>query len=142
MDSINSKTLYDEDLKLFNVEIRESGKGHIVVVTDDQGEPIRYPIRLSKFQEKPQFWGQREKKFEKQTIQKTKLISHHHSLFMDFLKELNRQLRCQDMKNQKGKKYKIKKKGNWKKCSGSLLSKLYLKAYKIVLEGWIISFCI
>lgn len=53
---INSKELYEKALKLFNVEIQRSGRGHIVVVTNDDGKPIRYPIRLSKFREKPIFY--------------------------------------------------------------------------------------
>ncbi len=48
--------MYTEALKLFNVEIRKSGRGHIVVVTDDIGNPIRYPIRLSNFKEGPKFY--------------------------------------------------------------------------------------
>jgi hypothetical protein len=53
---ITSKEMYNEALKLFNVEIRKSGRGHIVVVTDDFGNPIRYPIRLSNFKEGPKFY--------------------------------------------------------------------------------------
>ena len=53
---ITSKEMYAEALKLFNVEIRKSGRGHIVVVTDDSGNPIRYPIRLSNFKEWPKFY--------------------------------------------------------------------------------------
>jgi len=48
--------MYSEALKLFNVEIRKSGRGHIVVVTDDFGNSIRYPIRLSNFKEGPKFY--------------------------------------------------------------------------------------
>lgn len=53
---ITSKEMYNEALKLFNVEIRKSGRGHIVVVTDDIGNPIWYPIRLSNFKEGPKFY--------------------------------------------------------------------------------------
>ena len=52
--------MYDETLKLFNVEIRKSGRGHSVVVTDGMGKVIRYPIRLSKFKEQAKFY-QKEK---------------------------------------------------------------------------------
>jgi len=48
-----SKTIHEN---FFNVEIRKSGRGHIVVVTDDFGNPIRYPIRLSNFKEGPKFY--------------------------------------------------------------------------------------
>lgn len=53
---ITSKEMYNEALKLFNVEIRKSCRGHIVVVTDDIGNPIRYPIRLSNFKDGPKFY--------------------------------------------------------------------------------------
>jgi len=53
MQEITSKEMYTEALKLFNVEIKKSGRGHIVLVTDEEGKPIRYPIRLSKFKEQP-----------------------------------------------------------------------------------------
>jgi hypothetical protein len=48
-----SKTIHEN---FFNVEIRKSGRGHIVVVTDDSGNPIRYPIRLSNFKEGLKFY--------------------------------------------------------------------------------------
>ena len=56
METIASKAMYNEALKLFNVEIKKSGRGHIVLVTDGEGKAIRYPIRLSKFKEKPNFY--------------------------------------------------------------------------------------
>ncbi len=56
MDSINTKQLYDKSLELLNVEVRRSGRGHVVFITDEIGNPIRYPIRLSEFQERPTFY--------------------------------------------------------------------------------------
>jgi hypothetical protein len=56
LDEITSKEIYDQALKIFNVEIKKSGRGHIVVVCDENGNPIRYPIRLSNFKEKPRFY--------------------------------------------------------------------------------------
>jgi RNase P subunit RPR2 len=53
---ITSKEMYNQALKIFNVEIKKSGRGHIVVVCDEIGNPIRYPIRLSNFKEKPRFY--------------------------------------------------------------------------------------
>lgn len=66
MPEITSKEMYTEALKLFNVEIKKSGRGHIVLVTDETGNPIRYPIRLSNFKERPVFFqSQKEQlKFE------------------------------------------------------------------------------
>jgi hypothetical protein len=68
MQEITSKEMYNEALKLFNVEIKKSGRGHIVLVTDGEGNPIRYPIRLSKFKERPGFYqAQKEQLRNKQT---------------------------------------------------------------------------
>ncbi len=71
---ITSKEMYNEALKLFNVEIRKSGRGHIVVVTDDSGNPIRYPIRLSNFKDRPKFYkglqAENESQINKQVLDK------------------------------------------------------------------------
>ena len=56
LESITTKQLYDKSLELFNVEIRSSGRGHVVFVTDGNGNPVRYPIRLSEFEERPRFY--------------------------------------------------------------------------------------
>jgi hypothetical protein len=60
MSELTSKELYDEALKLFKVEVLKSGRGYIVVMTDGAGNPIRYPIRLSKFKNRPEFYAARE----------------------------------------------------------------------------------
>ena len=66
IESISTKQLYDKSLELFNVEVRRSGRGHIVFITDEIGNPIRYPIRLSEFEEKPRFY--RSKSVEKELL--------------------------------------------------------------------------
>ena len=55
IESISNKQLYNKSLELFNVEIRKSGRGHVVLITDEDGSPVRYPIRLSEFEERPRF---------------------------------------------------------------------------------------
>lgn len=105
MEAINSKFMYDEALKLFNVEIRKSGRGHIVVVTDGNGKVIRYPIRLSKFREKPKFY-QKEKEMQISEERKISKID----LKTDFLKELLRQIRLKDQNQESRKKYRVKRK--------------------------------
>lgn len=55
IESITTKQLYKKSLELFNVEIRRSGRGHVVFITDENGSPVRYPIRLSEFEERPRF---------------------------------------------------------------------------------------
>ena len=37
IQEITSREMYNEALKLFNVEIKKSGRGHIVLVTDEEG---------------------------------------------------------------------------------------------------------
>lgn len=56
IESITTKHLYNKSLELFNVEIRKSGRGHVVFITDGNGNPVRYPIRLSDFTERPKFF--------------------------------------------------------------------------------------
>jgi hypothetical protein len=61
MDFITSKQMYNDALKLFHVEIRQVQKGHLVFVTDGNENPIRHPIKLSDFQEKPRFYESKGK---------------------------------------------------------------------------------
>jgi len=108
MESINSKIQYDETLKLFNVEIRKSGRGYIVVVTDGMDKVIRYPIRLSKFKEQPRFYQK-----EKQQIEKPKQISEERKsrkidFKSEFFKELLWQIRMKDQNPRK--KYRVRSK--------------------------------
>jgi hypothetical protein len=74
IQEITTKEKYNEALKLFNVEILKSGRGHIVLVTDDSGNPIRYPIRLSNFKDGPKFYkglqAENESQINKQVLDK------------------------------------------------------------------------
>ena len=72
MEFITSKEMYDQALKLFQVEIRKAGRGHLVFVTDENGNPIRHPVKMSDFQERPKFYldntlslGQKEDLYRK-----------------------------------------------------------------------------
>ena len=56
MDFITSKEMYDQALGLFQVEIKKAGRGHLVFVTDENGNPIRHPVKMSDFQERPKFY--------------------------------------------------------------------------------------
>lgn len=77
IESITTKQLYDESLELFNVEIRRTGRGHVVFVTDGNGNPVRNPIRLSEFEERPRFYvafeAQQEVQISKPVIDKFQL---------------------------------------------------------------------
>jgi len=48
--------MYDDALKLFQIEIRQVQKGHLVFVTDGNGNPIRHPLKMSDFEERPRFY--------------------------------------------------------------------------------------
>jgi hypothetical protein len=61
MDFINSKQMYNDTLKLFHIEIRPVQKGHLIFVTDGIGNPIRHPIKMSDFEERPRFYQTKAK---------------------------------------------------------------------------------
>ena len=69
-DELTTKNLYDQALLTFNVEVQKSGRGHIVVVLGDDGKPARYPIRLSKFKNKPKFYFKENRLAEHETVEK------------------------------------------------------------------------
>ncbi len=56
MELITSKEMYDQALRLFNVEIRKTGRGYSAFVTDENGNPIRHPVKMSDFQDRPNFY--------------------------------------------------------------------------------------
>lgn len=56
MEFITSREMYDQALKLFNVEIRKAGRGYSVFVTDEDGNPVRHPVRMSDFEERPKYY--------------------------------------------------------------------------------------
>ncbi len=60
-DFITSKQMYNDALKLFHIEIRQVQKGNLVFVTDGNGHPIRHPIKMSDFEERPQFYQSKGK---------------------------------------------------------------------------------
>ncbi len=72
MEFITSKEMYNQALKLFNVEVRKTGRGYTVFVTDENGNPIRHPVRIGDFDERPRFYldntlslGQKEDLYRK-----------------------------------------------------------------------------
>ena len=107
---IASKEMYNEALKLFNVEIRKSGRGHIVVVTDDFGNTIRYPIRLSNFKEGPKFYVGLQTGSEKQ---ENKLVLDKFQI-TQWVRDLNRLVE-KGKTFEKTDKPKLKKKGRSRK---------------------------
>jgi len=111
---ITSKEMYNEALKVFNIEIKKSGRGHIVLVNDENGNPIRYPIRLSNFKEKPRFYlsesqklsiGKNEKEYQLDTAPKFDKFQ-----MAQLLRDLNRIVE-RSRKPDSRIKQRIKKKG-------------------------------
>ncbi|WP_319228508.1 relaxase/mobilization nuclease domain-containing protein [Draconibacterium orientale] len=105
IESISTKQLYDKSLELFNVEVRRSGRGHVVFVTDEIGSPIRHPIRLSEFQERPRFYlsakAEQEIQIPTQMIDKFQLAQ--------WARDVNRLVeKSKGCKKQPNMKYKVK----------------------------------
>jgi Relaxase/Mobilisation nuclease domain len=61
MDFITNKQMYNDALKLFHIEIRQVQKGHLVFVNDGNGNPVRHPIKLSDFEDRPRFYQSKGK---------------------------------------------------------------------------------
>jgi rRNA maturation protein Rpf1 len=71
MEFITTKELYDQALGLFQVEIRKAGRGHLVFVTDENGNPVRHPLRMSDFEERPRFYLLRQENLSQEQIRKS-----------------------------------------------------------------------
>ena len=61
MDFVTSKQMYNDALKLFHIEIRQVQKGHLIFVNDGNGNPVRHPIKMSDFVERPRFYQSKGK---------------------------------------------------------------------------------
>ncbi|WP_319231758.1 relaxase/mobilization nuclease domain-containing protein [Draconibacterium orientale] len=106
IESISTKQLYNKSLELFNVEVRKSGRGHVVFITDEIGNPIRYPIRLSEFKERPRFHlshsAEKELQISTQVIDQFQLAQ--------WARDLNRLMeKSKGRKKEPHIKYKVKK---------------------------------
>ena len=120
MEFITSKEMYDQALRLFEVEVRKAGRGYLVFVTDENGNPIRYPVKMSDFQERPKFFlpetqnqGQRFGKFPDSDLTRQsngilkslilkELMSQVHSYNGEYQKRNKKKLR---LHKQKGKRF-------------------------------------
>lgn len=100
--------MYSEALKLFNVEICKSGRGHIVVVTDY----IENPIRLSNFKERPKFYKGLQAEKESQ-VNSQVLDKFHIAQWVRDLNRLANTARSSEQNEQM--KLKMKKKGKQKR---------------------------
>ncbi len=111
IESITTKQLYSKSLELFNVEIRKSGRGHVVFVTDGNGNPVRFPIRLSDFTERPKFFVSA---IMEQQIQQPKPVIDKFQLGQ-LVRDLNRLVERREMsKKEIEPRFKRKKSGKRK----------------------------
>ena len=86
--------MYHDALRLFHIDIKPANKGHLVFVTDGNVNPIRYPIKMFDFQERPRFYQSLEKsnKFnqpDSDTLEKvnhSKLSLSNNSMLFDLLR--------------------------------------------------------
>ena len=122
MEFITSKVMYDQALKLFNVEVKKAGWGYSVFVTDENGNPIRHPVRMGDFVERPKFY-----------LFEQRILSQHSGKYPDsdqtvlsrgvlkslVLKELRRQVNPQ-FDERSGFRNKIYKLKSQKKCRRKL----------------------
>lgn len=115
MEFITSKEMYDQALKLFNVEVRKAGRGYSAFVMDENEIPIRHPMRMSDFEERPRFHileMQTVVRPPNQHLNQTALGSG--VLKSLILKELTRQTKTQfdDGSGFREKRYKLKTQKN------------------------------
>jgi len=117
MEFIDSKAMYDQALKMFNIEIRRFGKGHAAFVTDGAGIPVRYPIRLSEFDECPNFYAERSLNQDVKFVMNQK-IGFTENFKRELLKSLSYQLKSeryeQNVGRHKRKKLKPGKRKNYR----------------------------
>jgi len=66
---IDNETMYHDILRSFNLEVKQSGKGEVILVTDNDGKIIRNPLRMSELKERiiiPETDNRPEKELVKQ----------------------------------------------------------------------------
>ncbi len=117
MEFITSKDLYDQALGLFQVEIRKVGRGHLVFVTDENGNPIRHSVKISDFQDRPKFYLSEQKTLGQHSEKQPhfELIGQSIGVLKSLvLKELIRQVKTQldDGSGFRNKRYMLKSQKN------------------------------
>lgn len=111
MEFITFKEMYDQALKLFNVEIRKSGRGYSVFVADENGNPIRHPVKMSDFQERPKFHLSEQRTLGQHFVKypDSDLTVYNNGVLKSLiLKELIRHVHSYNGEYQKQKKQKLR----------------------------------
>ena len=117
MEFITSKEMYDQALKLFNVEIRKAGPGYSAFVTDENGNPARHPVRMGDFEERPRFYlseQQNLNQYHSQHLNSDQTVISTSVLKSVVLREIIRQVktRFDDSSSVRSKGYKVKSQKN------------------------------
>ncbi len=102
MEFITSKAMYDQALRLFQVEIRRAGRGHLAFVVDENGNPIRHPVKMSDFQDRPKFYLTEQRTLGQHSGKYTDsdLIGHSSGVLKSLVfKELIRQIYIKNNNN-------------------------------------------
>ncbi|MCW0481360.1 relaxase/mobilization nuclease domain-containing protein [Gaoshiqia sediminis] len=110
MEFITSKEMYDQALLLFQVEIKKAGRGHLVFVTDEQGNPVRHPVRMSDFGERPKFYMSEQSQISKRVVHSEKMEVGVGILKSMILKELIWHGDGKDVLNEKKRKHRLESK--------------------------------
>ncbi|MBN2836123.1 MAG: relaxase/mobilization nuclease domain-containing protein, partial [Candidatus Delongbacteria bacterium] len=114
MEFISSKELYDQALGLFQVEIKKAGRGHLVFVTDENGNPVRHPVKMSDFEESPKFYLSEKRDMNEKINPTMKSVHEEQDVIIKgilksmVLKELLWQMQART-DEYRGKRNKIKK---------------------------------
>ncbi len=111
MDFITNKKMYEDALRLFHIEIKPANKGHLIFVTDGNGNPVRHPIKMSDFDERPRFYqSQGKSESISQSMDKSDNDIRNHSGNSKILVDLLRLIPNYSDKNSfRNKKQMIKK---------------------------------
>ncbi len=113
MEFITSKEMFDQALELFQVEIKKAGRGHLVFVTDENGNPVRHPVRMSDFEERPRFYLNEKQGHVARMENSEKMEIPAKILKPLILKELIRQIQMQvsgqGLQNNRKRKIRAKK---------------------------------
>jgi phosphoenolpyruvate carboxylase len=102
-DFITSKQMYNDTLKLFYVKIRKVHKGHLIFVTDGNGNPVRHRIKMSDFDERSRFYQPKER------VKRIEFADGNSKFLFDLIRLIPN---YQDKYNFKKKKELIKKRRN------------------------------
>jgi len=123
---IYNETMYHDILRCFNLEVKPSGKGEVILVTDNDGKIIRNPLRMSELKERINI-SETENKPEKE------LLKQVEAQVTAGFKELFKKYRFCDAQNAA---LELKKKGLflfWSAESGNY--KIYNPDYKMVFSN-------